>query len=72
MKVVAFGNTDKTRLPGNEPTDHCCHHMASGCVSNTVTVMKKITVTQTFLTSGRSTEECHHINKVLLSGFLFG
>lgn len=55
---LALRNTDqrKKKLPGNELTGHLCSCMALGCVSNTVTVMNKITVTHTFLTFENSTK----------------
>lgn len=64
---LAFRNTDKTKLPGNELMGHLC--MASGRISNTVTVMDIITVTRTVLTSGNSTKECHYTKNLR---FLFG
>lgn len=65
---LALRNTNET---GNELTSHLCS-MASGRISNTVTVMNKITVTHTVPTSDNSTKECHYTNNLVMLGFLFG
>lgn len=69
---LALRNTDrKKKSPGNELTGHPCSRMASGCIGNTATVMNKITVTHTFLTSDNSTEECRYTDNFWPS-FQFG